>query len=152
MQRRNLVPHLLLAGLFAFFAAFLLYPIWLTIASGFESSTGGFTLYHVFDVFRDEATRRGLFNALGIAVATTLLSLLIGLPLAVLSARFDFRGKGVMSALILVPLILPPFVGAIGLHHLLGRTGAINTLLINMGFIEQGVDFIGQGGFWATDS
>jgi iron(III) transport system permease protein len=149
MQRRSLVPHLLLAGLFAFFAAFLLYPIWLTIASGFESSDGGFTLYHVFDVFRDEATRRGLFNALGIAVATTILSLIIGLPLAVLAAKFDFRGKGVMSALILVPLILPPFVGAIGLHHLLGRTGAINTLLIDIGFIEQGVDFIGQGGFWA---
>ena len=149
MQRRSLVPHLLLAGLFAFFAAFLLYPIWLTIASGFESSDGGFTLYHVFDVFRDEASRRGLFNALGIAVATTILSFVIGLPLAILAARFDFRGKGVMSALILVPLILPPFVGAIGLHHLLGRTGAINTLLIDIGFIEQGVDFIGQGGFWA---
>ena len=149
MRRRTLVPILLLIGLLAFFAAFLLYPIWLTIASGFEAEDGGLTLYHILDVFRDGSTRRGLFNALGIAFGTTILSLIIALPLAVLSARFDFRGKGVVSALILVPLILPPFVGAIGLHHLLGRSGAINTLLIDLGFISQGVDFVGQGGFWA---
>jgi iron(III) transport system permease protein len=149
MLRRRLVPYLLLAGLFVFFAAFLLYPIWLTIASGFESDDGGITLYHVFDVFRDDSTRRGLFNALGIAVATTILSVIIALPLAVLAARFNFVGKGVVSSLILVPLILPPFVGAIGLHHLLGRSGAFNTLLIDLGFISEGVDFIGQGGFWA---
>jgi iron(III) transport system permease protein len=149
MRRRTLVPILLMIGLLAFFAVFLLYPIWLTIASGFEAEDGGLTLYHILDVFRDGSTRRGLFNALGIAVGTTILSLIIALPLAVLSARFDFRGKGVVSALILVPLILPPFVGAIGLHHLLGRSGAINTLLMDLGFIGQGVDFIGQGGFWA---
>ena len=149
MRRRSLVPYLLTAGLFAFFAAFLLYPIWLTIASGFQSEGGGFTLYHILDVFKDDSTRRGLLNALGIAVATTALSFVIALPLAVLAARFDFPGKGAMSALILVPLILPPFVGAIGLHHLLGRSGALNTLLMDMGFIEHGVDFIGRGGFFA---
>ena len=114
MRRRSLAPYLITAGLFAIFAAFLLYPIWLTIASGFQSEGGGFTLYHILDVFKDDSTRRGLFNALGIAVATTALSFVIALPLAVLAARFDFPGKGAMSALILVPLILPPFVGAIG--------------------------------------
>ena len=49
----------------------------------------------------------------------------------------------------LVPLILPPFVGAIGLHHLLGRHGAISELLMTLGLTQQGIDFIGQGGFWA---
>ena len=84
MRRRSLVPYLLTAGLFAFFAAFLLYPIWLTIASGFQSEGGGFTLYHILDVFKDDSTRRGLLNALGIAVATTALSFVIALPLAIL--------------------------------------------------------------------
>ena len=149
MRRRSITPYLLLAGLLAIFAAFLIYPIWLTIYSGFESAEGGFTLYHVLDVFKDDATRRGLLNAFGIAIGTTALSLVIALPLPVLAARFDFPGKGAMSALILVPLILPPFVGAIGLHHLLGRSGAINALLIDLGFIDQGVDFVGQGGFFA---
>ncbi len=52
-----------------------------------------------------------------------------------------------LSALVLVPLILPPFVGAIGLHHLLGKFGALNTLLMDMGWITEGYDFIGNGGF-----
>jgi iron(III) transport system permease protein len=46
-------------------------------------------------------------------------------------------------------MILPPFVGAIGLSHLLGRSGAINALLIKLGIIDVGIDFIGVGGFWA---
>ncbi|HVP73718.1 MAG TPA: iron ABC transporter permease, partial [Phycisphaerales bacterium] len=54
-------------------------------------------------------------------------------------------------ALILVPMILPPFVGAIGLHFLLGRAGAINALLQSLGVIGgDGIDFIGRGGFWAV--
>ncbi|MEX0876285.1 MAG: iron ABC transporter permease, partial [Phycisphaerales bacterium] len=52
-----------------------------------------------------------------------------GLPLAVLSARFSFPGKKILNASILVPLILPPFVGAIGIRALLGREGALNAML-----------------------
>ncbi|MBC8202643.1 MAG: iron ABC transporter permease [Planctomycetes bacterium] len=136
-------------GLFAFFAAFLIYPIWLTVQGGFEGLEGGFTLHHVWSVFEDPVLRTGFFNAIGIAVCTTLACLVISLPLATLSARCNFPGKGVFSALVLVPLILPPFVGAIGLHHLLGKYGAINTLLMDMGWITEGYDYIGNGGFWA---
>lgn len=138
-----------MGGLLAFFGAFLIYPIWLTVQGGFESKAGGFTMHHVMVVFEDPVLRAGFLNAVGIAVCTTLLCLIIALPLATLAARFTFPGKGVFSALVLVPLILPPFVGAIGLHHLLGKYGAINTLLTNIGLINEGFDFIGNGGFWA---
>jgi iron(III) transport system permease protein len=146
---RRWPSSLLLLGLFALFAVFLIYPIWLTVRGGFESVGGGFTLYHVRAVFADGALRAGLVNAFGIAVATTLLSLVIALPLAVFSAKFDFPGKTAFSALVLIPLILPPFVGAIGLQQILGRAGALNALLIDLGLIETGIDFIGRGGFWA---
>ncbi len=138
-----------MGALLAFFALFLIYPIWLTVAGGFESRHGGFTLYHIWTVFEDPVLRSGLLNATGIAVATTLLCMVIALPLATLAARHTFPGKTIFSALVLVPLILPPFVGAIGLHHLLGRYGALNTLLVDWGVINGGIDFIGEGGFWA---
>ncbi len=149
MRRARFGSYVLLAAVLAGFAVFLLYPIWLTVAVGFESDQGGFTWHHVIQVLEDPATRDGLLNALGIAFWTTLLSLIISIPLALVSVKCDFPGKTIFNALILVPLILPPFVGAIGLHHLLGRHGAINQLLIDWGFISQGVDFVGQGGFWA---
>jgi len=149
------------------FGVFLLYPIWLTVQDAFihlDSDTGttSFTTYHVRAVIADPTLRAGLLNAGGIAVATTLLCFVIALPLAVLHANYDFIGKPVVSAFLLVPLILPPFVGAIGLHHLLGRAGAVNALLretgltgmlIDLGILDQtataGIDFIGAGGFWA---
>lgn len=135
--------------LLATFAAFLIYPILLTVWTGFVGRDGGFTLYHVGQVFADPALRQGLAHSFGIATCTTILCLLIALPLSIVAAKFDFPGKGFLGALILVPMILPPFVGAIGLSHLLGRSGAINSLLIELGFIETGIDFIGKGGFWA---
>jgi len=153
MHLRRLPSVLLMIGLLAVFAVFLLYPIWLTVQSGFQSSVPGekvrFTLHHLANVFRDPALRAGLWNSFGIASCTTLLALLIALPLSVLAAKFDFTGKRTMSALVLVPMILPPFVGAIGLSHLLGRSGAINSLLIDLGIIDIGIDFLGKGGFWA---
>ncbi|MDP6601044.1 MAG: iron ABC transporter permease [Phycisphaerales bacterium] len=149
MRRGSWSGRLIMGGLLAFFGAFLIYPIWLTVQGGFESKAGGFTMHHVMVVFEDPVLRAGFLNAVGIAVCTTLVCLVIALPLATLAARFTFPGKGVFSALVLVPLILPPFVGAIGLHHLLGKYGAINTLLTNIGLINEGFDFIGNGGFWA---
>jgi iron(III) transport system permease protein len=138
-----------MAALFSGFAVFLIYPVWLTIRGGFEGARGGITLDHVAQVLADPVLRGGLFNALAIAVCTTLLSLAIALPAAVLAARYEFPGKGALTTLLLVPLILPPFVGAIGLYHLLGRYGTFNTLLVQLGLIEHGIDFIGRGGFWA---
>jgi iron(III) transport system permease protein len=139
----------MLALLLAGFAVFMLYPIWLTISGGFETDEGGFTLAHIFAAFADPAVRTGLVNALAIATCTTLLCLVISLPLATLAAKFDFPGKPIVSSLILVPLILPPFVGAIGISHLLGRSGAVNTFLMWLGITDTGIDFIGEGGFWA---
>jgi iron(III) transport system permease protein len=149
MPFRRAPQHLMMMGLLAFFAAFLIYPIWLTVQGGFIGDDKEFTLYHIGMVFADPALREGLRNSFGIAVCTTILTLLIALPLSVLSAKFDFPGKKTFSTLILVPMILPPFVGAIGLSHLLGRSGAINAMLIKLGLIDIGIDFIGGGGFWA---
>lgn len=149
MPRQRLHQYLLMSLLLALFAVFLLWPILLTIGGGFQARDGGVTLSHILMVFQDQALRAGLINALGIAAGTTILSLLLALPLAVLNARYTFPGKSVFAALVLIPLILPPFVGAIGLHHILGRQGALNTILLDMGLIETGFDFIGRGGFWA---
>jgi iron(III) transport system permease protein len=149
MRRRRIVARLLMAALFAVFAVFLVYPVWLTVRGGFEAADGGFTFHPVWQVVADPVLRGGLLNAFAIATCTTALCLVIALPPAVLAVKFDFPAKTALTALLLVPLILPPFVGAIGLHHLLGRYGTVNTLLVQLGWIDHGIDFIGGGGFWA---
>ena len=128
----------------------LLYPVWLSVSAAFVSDApeGGFTLYHFLLVFEDPALRGGLINAFLIAATTTTIALLIALPLANLSAKRLFPMKGVLSAVILAPLVLPPFVGAIGMKQLLGRSGSVNALLFDLGAINQPIDFLGAGGFW----
>ncbi len=150
MRRHGIGPIVVMAALLALFAVVLIYPIWLTIRGGFETADGGFTLGHVRQVVMDPVLRRGLVNAFAIAACTTVLSLILAAPLAILSARFEFPARRVLSAMILLPLILPPFVGAIGVQHLLGRYGAVNTLLVQLGVLDNGIDFIGRGGFWAV--
>ncbi len=51
------------------------------------------------------------------------LALILGLPLAWVLARVDFRGKNVLRALVLLPLVLPPVVGGTALLLAFGRRG-----------------------------
>ena len=144
MRLRTLYQYfwfvLVLAGL----GVFLIWPIWLTVRGGFVDHTGRFSLDAISLITADPAIRNGLLNATLVAVATTTISLLIALPLALLNVRCSFPGKAFFSALILVPLILPPFVGAIGMRQLLGRYGAFNALF------GTHLDFLGSARFWGV--
>lgn len=144
---RNLIQYGLMGTILSVLGVFLLYPIALTVRGGFaaDPATGsGWTLDHLALIFQDPNLIGGIANAFKIAVATTLLCIIISLPLAVLSARFTFPGKKLLNASILVPLILPPFVGAIGIRALLGREGALNALL------GTDWDVLGQAKFWGV--
>ncbi|MCP4834450.1 MAG: iron ABC transporter permease [Phycisphaera sp.] len=146
MGRNSPARYLLLGSLLALLGVVLLYPIWLTVRGAFLTEDGGFTLYHVLDVLEDDSLRGGLVNALIIATATTLLSTVLAMPMAMVAARHSFPGKALFSALVLIPLILPPFVGAIGVRHLLGRAGTFNTILQDFGVMETPFDLFGTGG------
>ncbi len=144
---RNLIQYGLMGSILFVLGVFLLYPIALTVRGGFASdpATGsGWTLDHLILIFRDPNLVGGIVNAFKIAVATTALCIIISMPLAVLSARYTFPGKKLLNASILVPLILPPFVGAIGIRALLGREGALNALL------GTDWDVLGQAKFWGV--
>ncbi|WP_084077919.1 ABC transporter permease [Demequina sp. NBRC 110057] len=57
--------------------------------------------------------------------ASTLLVLVLGVPLAVLLARVDFRGRTLVRTLVLAPLVLPPVVGGLGLLYAFGKRGLL---------------------------
>ena len=131
-QLRKLTNYALLSMCIAFLLVFLVYPIFLTVRGGFYADVArreGFTLEHILLVFQDPRLLTGLLNSLKLAAMTTITAIAIALPLAIIGARYKFPGKGFFSAIVLVPLILPPFVGAIGMRALLGREGALNAFL-----------------------
>ncbi len=135
-----------------FFFFFFLWPIGETVKGAFSTPGQGFTLGYVLEVFRNPVYVEGLVNALVLAIVSTVLTLLIALPLALMADRCLFPGRMVLSALVLVPMILPPFVGAIGVRQILGQQGALNALLETLGLVSAGtpVDWLGQGRFWGV--
>jgi iron(III) transport system permease protein len=92
---------------------FFLIPLGSVIKGGFFVD-GGFTPEFIIGVFSNPIYREGLLNSLMIGLGTTLLATVIALPLAWIANRFRFPFKSTLTALLLVPMILPPFVGAIG--------------------------------------
>ncbi len=137
----------------AFFACFFLWPIGEIVfghGGAFIDADGKFTFAFVAEVFRNQIYVEGLRNAFLLGVASTLFTTLIAVPLAWLADRFDFPAKKPLSALLLVPMILPPFVGAIGVRQILGQSGALNAVLTHLGVLgaDQTIDWLGAGQFW----
>jgi len=149
MRRRNAI--LIAAGVGVFFAAFFVWPLYQTVRGGFVYE-GRPTVRFVLEVFGNPIYLEGLANSFQIALATTALVLIITLPLAVLSDRYDFAGKRLVNALLLVPMILPPFVGAIGLRQIVGQYGALNPMLTWVGVLADGqpIDWMGRSRFWGV--
>ncbi len=139
---------LLVFGVMAvFFACFFAWPIWASVELAFRTPDGHFTLEFVAEVFLNQLYREGLVNSFIIATWTTLGCLLISMPLAVWFVRYAFPGKTLLNALVLTPMVLPPFVGAIGIKAILGQAGALNALLIHLGFMDalHPKDWLGEG-------
>lgn len=112
-------------------AVFGLLFVWptLTVVGGGFFVNGRFTLHYLAGVFKNPIYAEGLFNSLRLALGATALAAAIAVPLAWLSHTFSFRGQRLFAALLLAPMVLPPFVGAIGIVQILGPYGALNALL-----------------------
>ena len=137
--------YILAGGVAAVLAVFLVWPILKVVGGAFA---GDEPLFWVGQVFADESIRRWLVNAAEVAVCTTALATLLAVPLAVLADRVDFPGKAVASAMLMVPMILPPFVGALAFNKLFSLNwGPVNLIFKSVGIPE--VDFL-SGGFRAV--
>jgi iron(III) transport system permease protein len=133
-----------------FFAAFFIWPVLQILQGGFVDADGKLTFAYLGALLSDPVYLGGLRNSLLLACATTTLALLIALPLAVVSDRYLFPAKSLLGSLVLVPMILPPFVGAIGIKQIFGQYGAFNALLHHLGLLAPGatIDWFAANQFW----
>ena len=133
-----------------FLLAFLVVPVATVVYVAFtEKGGGGFTLVNFVDFARTDLFVRSFWNSIYVSAMTVLWSSAFALPLAYLTTRFEFRGAGLVQTLGFLPLIMPPFVGAVAMQLLFGRNGTVNLLLdehfgFKIGFMEglNGVIFL----------
>jgi iron(III) transport system permease protein len=130
--------------IWCFFVAFMLYPLCFVFSNAFFTAEG-FSLIFFKLMLTSANYTQILANSVNLGLIVTLFTTLISLPLAFFLVRYGFPGKALLNGLILIPLVLPPFVGAIGMRQLLARFGSINLLLLKFGLITQPIDWLGGG-------
>ena len=118
-----------------FLLAFLVVPIVRVIQVAFTGADGRFTLVHFGDFFRTTLLIEAFWNSVYVALMTVVVASLFAVPLATFLSRFHFRGAALIHTLGVVPLVMPPFVGAVAMQLIFGRNGSINLLLFEwLGF------------------
>jgi molybdate transport system permease protein len=77
------------------------------------------------EILGSGSAQTALRLSLIVATASALLGSLVGFPLAWVLARWDFRGKALVRALVVLPLVMPPVVGGVALLLAFGRRGLV---------------------------
>jgi len=134
----------------AFLLAFLVWPVATVVWVAFtEKGSGAFTFANFVDFFRTDLFIRSFWNSLYVSAMAVIGASVLAMPLAYFTSRFAFRGAGLIQILGFLPLIMPPFVGAVALQLFFGRNGTVNLLLddwfgFKLAFMEglNGVIFV----------
>ena len=112
-----------------FLVLFLIVPVITVVYVAFTNSDGTLTLAHFFSFFGLTLMRESFYNSLYVGAMSVLLASIISLPLAYFTMRYRFRGGVLIQTLGVLPLIMPPFVGAAAMQLLFGRSGSVNLIL-----------------------
>ena len=129
-----------------FFLIFLIYPLLYTFKEAFWIDSS-ISLEYFKLIITNETYREMLVNSFKMGIAVTIVTTIFSLPMAYLLVRYNFKGRGILQGIILIPMIMPPFVGAVGMQQLFGLYRSINTLLSKLGLIDimNPIDWFGSG-------
>ncbi|MBI3503591.1 MAG: iron ABC transporter permease [Proteobacteria bacterium] len=123
--------HLVCAGIVAtFLVAFLIVPVASVVFIAFWDGER-LTLVNFADFFRTSIMIESAWNSIYVAVMTVAFATLLAIPLAYITVRFRFRGAALIQTLGIIPLVMPPFVGAVAMQLVFGRNGSINLVLMD---------------------
>ena len=138
---------LLLAVPVVFFAVFFAYPVASIIGRGVAPDSH-LDLTSLTKVFTDPGLREIAWFTVWQAALSTVLTLVLGLPGAYVLARYEFRGKRVVRALVTVPFVLPTVV--VGSAFLaLGFQPSLGAILLAHVFFNYAVVVRTVGGLWS---
>jgi len=140
---------LFMVGIILFFIIFLIYPVLHIVGVAFRPS-GRFSLSLFQLMFENPVIRESIWNSFKIGIMVTVLASCVSLPLALFFHRYKFPGKTLFQGLLLLPLIIPPFVGALGIRQVLAPFGSVNLWLLDHQIISNPIDFLGESGLFGV--
>ncbi len=109
----------------------ILLPSWTLIKTSFTANKQ-FTIQNYIDLLREPSTFLALKNTLYVSILGSIGATIVGVMTAWLLARSDIPFKRFWQTLLIVPYLIPPFIGAIAWVYLLGPVGFINKLWMSI--------------------
>jgi putative spermidine/putrescine transport system permease protein len=145
------VAQLLLAPATLLMVVVFLAPFALLVLMGFWSQPPGSlnldttpTLENYARIFSDDFFLRGLWTTVWLSVLSTALSALLGLPVAYFVVKRAGRLRGLIMALLLMPLVSGALLPTLGLVNLLSTLGVVNGALKMTGLISSSLELLGN--------
>ena len=134
MNRLFSVWTLIFIAALAVIALLVVYPMYSIFqASLMDPETSAFTWDNYIQVFTTKFYRRCLWNSIFISTLATLFSVILGVPFAFFTTRYNLPKASLLRTLGTLPLILPTFIGAEAWLLLLGRNGVLTNLFHSIG-------------------
>jgi len=146
----SLLGYCTMLALAAVLVTFLILPVGVILVKAFRGPSG-FTLDYFKLLFANELHMEATLNSLALGLVTVIATTIVALPLALANTKLDFPGKSLLTGLLLMPMVMPPFVGAIGIQRFFARRGVVNLLLMKLGVTETPIEWLeGSRIFWAV--
>ncbi len=145
--------HYTFRGICALIFIFLIGPIVVIMPLSFNSEPyftypmAGFSLRWYDEIFGDSPLsilwQRAIVNSVIIAVCATILATTLGTLAALGMTRINFRGKGMLLAILISPIVVPIVITAVGMFYFYAQIGLVGTLAgITLAHTVLGVPFV----------
>lgn len=129
-------PRWLQITIFLVFGIIVLLPILFMVIGSFWAD-GHLSLGSYRELLFDKRQIGLIKNSFGLSFGATLLSLVIGIPLAFLSAKTNLWGRKLLGIAYLIPILIPPYMHAIVWTHLLNKNGLVNQCIAQLFSLKQ---------------
>jgi putative spermidine/putrescine transport system permease protein len=148
MRRSRAVPYWLSAPTALVFFGLVIIPIVMTVLLSFydwgqyKGIVPEFTLKNWREIAGDDYFYGIFLRTFRIALITTCIAILIGVPEAYILNRLAPRWRGVFLLVILGPLLISVVARTLGWALLLGSTGIVNLALVESGILREPLEFM----------
>ena len=132
-----------------FLGVFLVFPLAKILIAAVHDEQG-LTLRYITSFLASPDITRMTVRSLNAALLAAFLALAIALPISLIGAFYNFRARWLFQLLLVAPLVVPPFVSALGFRKLFARFGPVNILLMQFGVTTQPLDLLGQGSLFGV--
>ncbi len=119
--------------IFLIFLLFMIYPFFSLLIRAFFDKNNNFTMENFKTFFTYKYYYSTLFRSLKVSIITSIFAVIIGVPLAYITTRYNVVGKRIVNVMIMMSLMSPPFIGAYSWIMLLGRNGSVTRFLAKIG-------------------